>query len=504
MIKKFLILFCTISMVFLFVGCGEVGKVEELINAIGEVSINSNDAITAAQSAFDALEDKQKTKVKNAEILQDANDRYAELVREKNYSDAIAAFEAEEYNQAKDLFTQLGDYMDAAERAAESTKAAFYVEATTLFDTNDFTAATDLFLKAADYKDAAERAVEAEKAAFYAEATTLFDTNDFAAAMDLFLKAADYKDAAERAAEAEKASFYTEAITLFDNKKYEEAASLFLKASDYSNADAKLFESGVALLNAGKYAKSVEVLGNCSDSSNKDKYIAYAQGSISFSEGKYEKAKTYFEAAGNIKDAAKMIQNSVYMQAETEFNNGHLNTAKALYTTLPSKFSYNNGKRVEDRLAALKKFNSFVELCGTWSCSDMDASVRQTHDSTGLWDQWDGDGWGDYEVEITCVLNDDDTVTMKAKANFWHYSNYSSLSKYLKTTNDSCTFTYTGKTVPTKMDYSLDFNYAYRGTLTFSGKTFKLNYSIVDSNSSMNFTYTYKSFGTYNKLVKAL
>ena len=137
-------------MIFLFVGCGEVGKVEELIDAIGEVSINSNDAIDVAQSAFDALEDNKKNKVKNADILMDANNQYAELVREKNYSDAVAAFEAEEYSQAKELFIQLGGYKDADVRATEAAKAAYYVEATALYEANDYAAAADLFLKAED------------------------------------------------------------------------------------------------------------------------------------------------------------------------------------------------------------------------------------------------------------------------------------------------------------------------------------------------------------------
>ncbi len=208
MIKKISILFITITMVFLLVGCGEVSKVEKLIDAIGEVTINSNDAINAAQSAFDALEDKQKVKVKNTDVLLDANDQYAELVREKNYSDAVAAFDAEEYNQAKDLFSQLGDYRDAAVLAAEAAKAAFYVEATALFESNDYAAAADLFLKAEDYKDAVTLAAEAEKAAFYVEATALFEANDYAAAADLFLKAEDYKDAATLAVKAQDKAIY--------------------------------------------------------------------------------------------------------------------------------------------------------------------------------------------------------------------------------------------------------------------------------------------------------
>lgn len=418
--KKCLVFLLAVMMVILLAACGEVGKVEDLIDAIGVVSIDSNDAINAAQDAYNALDAEQQAKVENFQTLKDAHEQYALAVNEKNYSDAVAAFEAEDYTKAKELFTVLGNFKDSAARAEQTEKAICYVEA----------------------------------------------------------------------------------VSLLDAAKYAEAADMFQKALGFADAEEKMFEAGVGLLDTADYAKAIEVMELCSDAS-KDAYIAYANGAISMADGKYEEAQTYFEAAGDVNDAAAMVNNCIYMQAEANMEKGYLNTAKSLYDALPDDFSYNGGKTVGDRLAQLEQFNSFVELCGIWQSSDMDSSVRQTHDSTGLWDQWDGNGWG-YNVEVTCVLNDDNTATLKAKANFWHYNNYSSLSSNLKYGDDSCTFTYTGTSVPSKMDFSLDFTYEYRGTLTIKGKTFKLDYKIVDANSSMNFTYTYKSFGTYDKLIKTL
>ena len=55
------------------------GVVEKLISAIGEVSPESGEAIAAARKAYDELTDEVKAAVKNSEQLKTAEDKYAEL-----------------------------------------------------------------------------------------------------------------------------------------------------------------------------------------------------------------------------------------------------------------------------------------------------------------------------------------------------------------------------------------------------------------------------------------
>ncbi len=55
------------------------GVVEKLIAAIGEVSPESGEAIAAARKAYDELTDEVKAAVKNSELLRTAEDKYAEL-----------------------------------------------------------------------------------------------------------------------------------------------------------------------------------------------------------------------------------------------------------------------------------------------------------------------------------------------------------------------------------------------------------------------------------------
>lgn len=61
------------------VGVADSSKVEKLIDAIGEVTLGSGDAIASARSAYDALDEDAKAKVSNYRKLLDAEDTLATL-----------------------------------------------------------------------------------------------------------------------------------------------------------------------------------------------------------------------------------------------------------------------------------------------------------------------------------------------------------------------------------------------------------------------------------------
>lgn len=413
--KKLIAALLLAALTLSLTACGEVRKVQGLIDAIGTVTADSGDAIFAAKDAYDALSDEDRAKVENATVLEEA--------------------------------LQAKAYLDGDTAAARG---------------------------------------------------------DYAAALESFLTAGQYQDAPQRAEEAQRGVYYTEADALFTQGNYTTAAETFENARGFSDTEERILECGKALLKAEDYESAAGVFAR-SQAENAEKYESYASACEMMGKGEYSKAQELFTAAGTVENAPEMYNTCVFLEAEDDvLIKGHLNSAKALYEQLPADFSY-NGKTAAGRLAQLEKFKSFVELCGVWKAANMDASVRQTHVSTGLWDQWDGNGWN-YTMELTCTLNDDDdTANITAKANCWTYTNFSSLSKYLKYSDTSCTFHYTGTRVPGKMDYSLSFNYEYTGHLTIkSGKKFALDYQILDRNSSLNFNYLYKSFGTYDTLVNAL
>lgn len=60
-----------------------IANVESLINAIGEVTLQSSEAIAAAQTAYDELTTGQKDKVTNLQVLTDAQTRLEELKQQE-------------------------------------------------------------------------------------------------------------------------------------------------------------------------------------------------------------------------------------------------------------------------------------------------------------------------------------------------------------------------------------------------------------------------------------
>lgn len=60
-----------------------IKKCEDLINAIGEVTLNSRDLIYKAQNFYDSLNEEDKEKVSNFDLLNDDNDKYMRLVSEE-------------------------------------------------------------------------------------------------------------------------------------------------------------------------------------------------------------------------------------------------------------------------------------------------------------------------------------------------------------------------------------------------------------------------------------
>lgn len=86
-------------------------KVDKKIKAIGEVTLDSGDAIEKARAAYDKLSDESKEKVKKLSDLESAEARYDELVKEEE-----ARVKAEEEAKAK-------AEKEAAEKAKKEKKA---------------------------------------------------------------------------------------------------------------------------------------------------------------------------------------------------------------------------------------------------------------------------------------------------------------------------------------------------------------------------------------------
>lgn len=89
--KKALSVIISVALALSLVGCSlnqnsagksseMIAEVEGLISSIGEVSLDSKNAIINAETAYDNLDDEQKAEVENYSVLQDARVRYDELL----------------------------------------------------------------------------------------------------------------------------------------------------------------------------------------------------------------------------------------------------------------------------------------------------------------------------------------------------------------------------------------------------------------------------------------
>ncbi len=97
--KVFTVILVCILALTLFAGCGKrtdaVKAVEAQIEAIGEVSLDSESAISAAQSAFAALSDDEKKAVRNYDDLTEAADKLKALqTKFDSYDEMNAAIDS--------------------------------------------------------------------------------------------------------------------------------------------------------------------------------------------------------------------------------------------------------------------------------------------------------------------------------------------------------------------------------------------------------------------------
>ena len=130
--------------------------VDDLIDAIGEVTADSGDAIKAARAAYDALTDTQKELVKNYEKLLAAEELYEELTAS---AAAIAQKAAEEAKQAQE---EAEAAQKAAEEAAEAAKAAQEAAEAAAAKVGENNAAAEEARKAAETAQAAAEAAQAK------------------------------------------------------------------------------------------------------------------------------------------------------------------------------------------------------------------------------------------------------------------------------------------------------------------------------------------------------
>ena len=265
--------------------------VDDLIDAIGEVTADSGDAIKAARAAYDALTDTQKELVKNYEKLLAAEELYEELTAS---AAAIAQKAAEEAKQAQE---EAEAAQKAAEEAVEAAKAAQEAAEAAAAKAGENNAAAEEARKAAETAQAAAEAAQtkAEEAQKKAE--------EAKAGADAAQKAAEENNAA---AAAEAAKAVSEAL-----KAAEEAGRSAQSATQAAQSAAQAAESMRKAQEAQTAAEAAQAAAEAAQAKAEEAQKKAEEAAASSAEDKAaaekaaEEAKAAKKAAEDAKAAAE-------------------------------------------------------------------------------------------------------------------------------------------------------------------------------------------------------
>ena len=272
--------------------------VDDLIDAIGEVTADSGDAIKAARAAYDALTDTQKELVKNYEKLLAAEELYEELTAS---AAAIAQKAAEEARKAQE---EAEAAQKAAEEAVEAAKAAQEAAEAAAAKAGENNAAAEEARKAAEAAQAAAEAAQAkaEEAQKKAE--------EAKAGADAAQKAAEENNAA---AAAEAAKAVAEAL-----KAAEEAGRSAQSATQAAQSAAQAADSMLKAQEAQAAAEAAQAAAEAAKARAEEAQKKAEEAAASSAEDKEaaERAKVEAEAAKKAAEDAQKAAEEAKAAAE--------------------------------------------------------------------------------------------------------------------------------------------------------------------------------------------
>ena len=272
--------------------------VDDLIDAIGEVTADSGDAIKAARAAYDALADTQKELVKNYEKLLAAEELYEELTAS---AAAIAQKAAEEARKAQE---EAEAAQKAAEEAVEAAKAAQEAAEAAAAKAGENNAAAEEARKAAETAQAAAEAAQAkaEEAQKKAE--------EAKTGADAARKAAEENNAA---AAAEAAKAVAEAL-----KAAEEAGRSAQSATQAAQSAAQAADSMLKAQEAQAAAEAAQAAAEAAKARAEEAQKKAEEAAASSAEDKEaaERAKVEAEAAKKAAEDAQKAAEEAKAAAE--------------------------------------------------------------------------------------------------------------------------------------------------------------------------------------------
>ena len=147
-----------------------------------------------------------------------------------NYDTAIELLKNDEFDEALEIFVELGDYRDSADYVENIDLWKNYATALQLYKNEEYSQAASLFLRFGDFRDSIKKASEC--------ASELAKAGDYEKAIEIFEYLGETEESKKYTAELNvlRASAYDVADRCFKEEKFKEALSIFLMLKDYSDS----------------------------------------------------------------------------------------------------------------------------------------------------------------------------------------------------------------------------------------------------------------------------
>jgi len=244
------------------------------------------------------------------------------------YNDAKSAFDAEQYDEAIELFTVLEGYKDSSEQIIQS----YYYKGKQLMDAKKYDEAKDCFTTASDFSDSKELMIECD----YLQAVDYFNNKDYSNAHQIFDTIKGYKDSDSKNA----CTLYYLAEDAYKNKDYKLAydqygsyldikdglalKNLGLDESFFGDLQLKYAEQLITIdKNTSSVERGLNVLYSLSSQTDEVKKLIkigenqiieneYARGTIEFNNKNYQAAVNIFDKIKEYSDSEQMWLKSMY------------------------------------------------------------------------------------------------------------------------------------------------------------------------------------------------
>lgn len=238
-----------------------------------------------------------------------------EQARIRQYNEGAAYLEQGAYDQALEVFGDLGDYEDAPELAAYAEKGVAYTAAKRSMDRDEFAEAKAAFEALNGFKDSAALAEECGQALAYAEGKRLFEAGDYAAALEALERSGGYSGSAALIAECR---------AVLDRQEIRDAMA------------------------RGDYARALELLDTPAGEGMEDRDaliaecgqgLAYQEAEAAYNDGLYYTAYGLFTGLGAYRDSAQRAQACIRPRpatGETYHNSAYANTSCSLQIKPPT------------------------------------------------------------------------------------------------------------------------------------------------------------------------